>query len=583
MESFMEDNFEIYKLSIKQALSICEKYEGNGYLFDKGELQEYFQDDLLRMGYLLATMDGVLCYREKKILCGTFDIIENEELLRKYYWEDVCLKNNFLTKIPKSILYVLSEERKIMKKSMNIFLKDTRILYKALKQFGYGVISSNTIQFPYQMMAFEDMLRNILNLILNAEDMDIYFDEVEIDKTESNFNKVMLNRGNYTDKSQNFYARANMRDENAYYNPYSGDKSFAGYYDLKGSSKNGSVNINFSIKRDYSMSGSVKEMYEDKAPESLRNNPDYQGYIERNSGNSANAGNAENFENARNAGSFGNARNMEPSDNIKALLDDIDSMIGLDGVKKEIHSLVNILQVQKIRKERGLKYPVMSNHLVFIGNPGTGKTTVARKIGQIYKCLGLLEKGDLTETDRSGLVAGYMGQTAEKVQEVVEKAMGGILFIDEAYALTSYENNGGDFGQEAVDTLLKLMEDNRDRLIVIVAGYPEPMEKFLDSNPGLRSRFNKYIQFEDYSVSQLVDIFIEMCTSQDFIIGEGVKEELALKIGVMVANAGENFANAREIRNYFENVVAKQAERLMKKSYDEINGDALLTIEKEDL
>lgn len=552
----MEDNFEIYKLSIRQALSICEKYEGNGYLFDKGELQEYFQDDLLRMGYLLATMDGVLCYREKKILCSTFDIIENEELLRKYYWEDVCLKNNFLTKIPKSILYVLSEERKIMKKSMNIFLKDTRILYKALKQFGYGVISSNTIQFPYQMMAFEDMLRNILNLILNAEDMDIYFDEVEIDKTESNFNKVMLSRGDYTDKSQNFYARANMRDENAYYNPYSGDKSFIGYYDLKGSSKSESVNINFSIKRDYSMSGSVKEMYENKVPESLRNNPDYHRYVDG---------------------------NMEPSANIKALLDDIDSMIGLDGVKKEIHSLVNILQVQKIRKERGLKYPVMSNHLVFIGNPGTGKTTVARKIGQIYKCLGLLEKGDLTETDRSGLVAGYMGQTAEKVQEVVEKAMGGILFIDEAYALTSYENNGGDFGQEAVDTLLKLMEDNRDRLIVIVAGYPEPMEKFLDSNPGLRSRFNKYIQFEDYSVSQLVDIFIEMCTSQDFIIGEGVKEELALKVGVMVANAGENFANAREIRNYFENVVAKQAERLMKKSYDEINGDALLTIEKEDL
>jgi hypothetical protein len=556
MESFMEDNFEIYKLSIRQALYICEKYEGNGYLFDKGELQEYFQDDLLRMGYLLATMDGVLCYREKKILCSTFDIIENEELLRKYYWEDVCLKNNFLTKIPKSILYVLSEERKIMKKSMNIFLKDTRILYKALKQFGYGVISSNTIQFPYQMMAFEDMLRNILNLILNAEDMDIYFDEVEIDKTESNFNKVMLSRGDYTDKSQNFYARANMRDENAYYNPYSGDKSFTGYYDLKGSSKSESVNIKFSIKRDYSMSGSVKEMYENKVPESSRNNPDYHRYVDG---------------------------NMEPSANIKALLDDIDSMIGLDGVKKEIHSLVNILQVQKIRKERGLKYPVMSNHLVFIGNPGTGKTTVARKIGQIYKCLGLLEKGDLTETDRSGLVAGYMGQTAEKVQEVVEKAMGGILFIDEAYALTSYENNGGDFGQEAVDTLLKLMEDNRDRLIVIVAGYPEPMEKFLDSNPGLRSRFNKYIQFEDYSVSQLVDIFIEMCTSQDFIIGEGVKEELALKIGVMVANAGENFANAREIRNYFENVVAKQAERLMKKSYDEINGDALLTIEKEDL
>ena len=155
---------------------------------------------------------------------------------------------------------------------------------------------------------------------------------------------------------------------------------------------------------------------------------------------------------------------------IQSILDDIDSMIGLESVKHEIHNLVNLLQVQKMRAEKGLKHPVMSNHLVFTGNPGTGKTTIARKISKIYKCLGLLEKGHLVETDRSGMVAGYMGQTAEKVTELINSAMGGILFIDEAYALSNNKMEG-DFGQEAIHTLLKAMEDHRDNLIVIVAGY----------------------------------------------------------------------------------------------------------------
>ena len=255
-------------------------------------------------------------------------------------------------------------------------------------------------------------------------------------------------------------------------------------------------------------------------------------------------------------------------------------MIGLDGVKKEVHNLVNILQVQKLRMERGLKFPLMSNHLVFTGNPGTGKTTVARKIAEIYKCLGILETGQLVETDRSGMVAGYMGQTAEKVNELVEKAMGGILFIDEAYALTNNKQDG-DFGQEAVDTLLKAMEDKRDNLVVIVAGYPEPMEEFLDSNPGLRSRFNKHIQFEDYTASQLNEIFESMCQSQDYVIAESAKNDLLMTIGQMVADAGENFANAREVRNYFERVVTRQADRIIREQCSDV--DALMTIEKEDL
>lgn len=265
---------------------------------------------------------------------------------------------------------------------------------------------------------------------------------------------------------------------------------------------------------------------------------------------------------------------------LRELLEEIDGMIGLDGVKREIHNLVNLLQVQKMRESRGLKYPVMSNHLVFTGNPGTGKTTVARKIAKIYRCLGILERGHLIETDRAGMVAGYMGQTAEKVNELAEKAMGGILFIDEAYTLSNYKMEG-DFGQEAIDTLLKIMEDKRDNLVVIVAGYPEPMEKFLDSNPGLRSRFNKHIQFEDYSVSQLNEIFHLMCDSQDYKIADDAESELLLNIGQMVAGSKENFANAREVRNYFEQVVSRQANRIMEHSGEDM--DYLITIEKEDL
>lgn len=540
-----ETNSE-YISVINQALDICKKYEGSK--FAPRELQTYFQNDLLRTGYLLATMDGVLDYTELDILCNTFGIRKDEKLLKHYFWEDVCKKNNFLQQIPKSVMYVICEERKLLSDSFTIFLKDSRILYKALKQFGYAIISCNALNFPYQIVALEDLSKNILNLILNAEDMDTYFEEMDINTKDVCIDKIkddaaiaMVHSSNRPDE-QNIFSKTG--GDVKYYDPYSGNKDFTDAYDVK------KPNVS---------------RYNDNAS----NKPSFINH-------------SKDSSSADTSGKIYDTDNDGDELSVKEILDDIDSMIGLESVKHEIHNLVNLLQVQKMRESKGLKHPVMSNHLVFTGNPGTGKTTIARKISKIYKCLGLLEKGHLIETDRSGMVAGYMGQTAEKVTELINSAMGGILFIDEAYALSNNKMEG-DFGQEAIDTLLKAMEDHRDNLIVIVAGYPEPMETFLDSNPGLRSRFNKYIKFEDYSVSQLNDIFHLLCKEQDYILSADAEETLLLKIGQMVAESGENFANAREIRNYFEAIVARQATRIINTPYAENDINYLMTIQKEDL
>lgn len=247
------------------------------------------------------------------------------------------------------------------------------------------------------------------------------------------------------------------------------------------------------------------------------------------------------------------------SEKLDKYISELNSLIGLMGVKKELNSLINFVKLQQIRKDKGMRIPIISLHMVFTGNPGTGKTTVARLMSKILYELGYLSKGHVVETNRAGLVAGYLGQTAIKTEEVVKQALGGVLFIDEAYTLASNDA----YGQETIDTLLKLMEDYRENLVVIVAGYPKLMKKFIESNPGLASRFNRYILFEDYNVLELMEIFGYMCSESSYKIDEGGRELLSKHVKELLNEKDESFGNARTMRNIFEKSIAFQANRVM--------------------
>ena len=265
---------------------------------------------------------------------------------------------------------------------------------------------------------------------------------------------------------------------------------------------------------------------------------------------------------------------------LSELMGELNNLIGLDTVKNEVNTLINLLRVNKVRAERGMKQVPTSKHLVFSGNPGTGKTTVARILAKIYKALGVLSKGQLVEVDRSKLVAGYVGQTAIQTQEIIQQAMGGILFIDEAYTLSSSKGSN-DFGQEAIDTILKAMEDNRDDFVVIVAGYPDLMQEFLDSNPGLRSRFNKFINFDDYSPDELTAIFNVLCEKSGYAIDDAIDGYLHDYFEEKYNNRDRNFANGREVRNFFELAVSNQPNRLA--SDPDLSDEELITLTIEDV
>ncbi len=277
---------------------------------------------------------------------------------------------------------------------------------------------------------------------------------------------------------------------------------------------------------------------------------------------------------AASAGAGGNAERPEeappPPEKLEDLQAELAGYIGLGAVKREVENLINMVTVHQMRRKNDLPVTDLSLHMVFAGNPGTGKTTIARLMARIYHTLGILSKGQLVEVDRGGLVAGYVGQTALKTGKVIEKALGGVLFIDEAYALNGRSEN--DFGQEAIDTVLKAMEDHRDDLVVIAAGYDGLMEDFIHSNPGLESRFNRFLHFEDYTLEEMMAIFAMQCKRGCYTLEEAAEEQVRAFLQEENRD-GVSFGNARGVRNLFERILVQQANRLARQE----------TVSREDL
>jgi SpoVK/Ycf46/Vps4 family AAA+-type ATPase len=276
---------------------------------------------------------------------------------------------------------------------------------------------------------------------------------------------------------------------------------------------------------------------------------------------------------------------------LKDAVKELNEMVGLNNVKSELNRLIAFANVMSVRKARGLDVGMLNLHMVFSGPPGTGKTVVARNLGKIFKSIGLLKRGHIVETDRSGLVAAYVGGTAKQVREKVNEALDGVLFIDEAYTLLGGASDGlgqkDSFGQEAIDTLLKLMEDYRERLVVIAAGYTNEMRRFVDSNPGLRSRFSRFIEFKSYPAEELFKIFLLMVEKNQYKLTPGAQQEARKHIEWLQSRSSEpkEFGNVREVRSFFESIIPAQAERIswQEEDVNAVSDEVLATIEEEDI
>lgn len=262
------------------------------------------------------------------------------------------------------------------------------------------------------------------------------------------------------------------------------------------------------------------------------------------------------------SGGFSPAKDEDKTYTLAELQQELDGLVGLTFVKNKVNDLIAFQKIQQLRKAQGLASSKSTMHMAFTGNPGTGKTTVARIVGRMYKSLGLLSKGQFIEVSRTDLIAGYQGQTALKVKKVIERAKGGVLFVDEAYSITENEHSDS-YGRECLTELTKALEDYRNDLVVIVAGYTEPMKIFFESNPGLKSRFNTFIEFTDYTAFELMEILYNMCLKNDYMLTPTAKEKLQDILIAKVAYKNDEFANGRLVRNIYDDIIMNQARRLI--------------------
>jgi AAA+ superfamily predicted ATPase len=305
-----------------------------------------------------------------------------------------------------------------------------------------------------------------------------------------------------------------------------------------------------------------------------------QGKRDKNEAHAAES-NSKNSAAKKHPSSTAQLQERKKEETLDDVLNELNELIGLKNIKKEVKTLVNYLRLQKERSLRGLSETSLSLHCVFYGPPGTGKTTVARLMSRIFKQMGFLEKGHLVETDRAGLVGSYIGHTSNKVDKKVSEALGGVLFIDEAYALKPDEDSGRDFGQEAIDILIKRMEDYRDKLVVIAAGYPDEMERFVHSNPGLKSRINRYYYFDHYSPKDLLAIFKIFTKKSNYHISKKAGKKLLNLFKALHSMRDRSFGNGRLSRNLFEKIIERQANRLA--GLKKISDDVLIRIEEADI
>ena len=554
---------------IRRCQFICNKYESKIPNMPKDELFYQLCDDTIRMGFLIAVSDGYVDVQEIEHINRTFGVRFDYNFMARSYGLDYISEESFMKQIPISIRTIAELEKKD-NPDPYCFLDDTRVLYATMKQFGDEMLNCTGARLNFVVMIQNYFINNVLNYIFKMEELDAFsgnqLDEA-MTSTLNNFTRKEANGGIMSVSAPNLGAPADingikLKEEPAKENLRTIDNSiqeFQNKVDVEKNLEDCRGDMNIAAEQPIVFGQGIRGGTGDSEKSVHRSTT------------------------AIGTGSSVKSTDGTPidMDTIHEILGEVDNLIGLGNVKKEIHDMVNMMLINEMRRRKGLKNPVVSRHLVFTGNPGTGKTTIARAIGKIYKTLGILEKGHMIETDRSGMVAGYMGQTAEKVTEVVKTAMGGILFIDEAYSLVS--DNEGDYGQEAINTLLKLMEDNRDSLVVIVAGYTEEMESFINSNPGLRSRFNRYIQFNDYTDDELLQIFKQYVDEQDYKLEDDIDGVIMDAIRSIHASEGDNFGNARSMRNYFEKVISNQANRLIDVGAAELDDtDELMIIKKED-